>query len=242
MRFLFELVKSAGAACLGLRSVVDATAGVMHLPSVAAKSRLGFFFLSCLLMTASAQAGVVTYTLSGGTIDGSLGATSFSGKSFTITVDVDPASFTTTNLGLAVVYDQLASPTMTIDGLSPFVINESSYRLFIVQYAPGLPGIPNGSWGAGFGMSVDNDYIATLGIPTGDLINGPGSATGTLELDFTSSPYQTDAGTLSITAFTAGSTTFTVSGGATVPEPTSMAIFGLGALGLAYRARRKAMA
>ncbi|MBU6387612.1 MAG: PEP-CTERM sorting domain-containing protein, partial [Planctomycetes bacterium] len=27
-----------------------------------------------------------------------------------------------------------------------------------------------------------------------------------------------------------------------VPEPTSMAIFGLGALGLAYRARRKAKA
>lgn len=31
-------------------------------------------------------------------------------------------------------------------------------------------------------------------------------------------------------------------GGGAVPEPTSMAIFGLGALGLAYRARRKAKA
>lgn len=31
-------------------------------------------------------------------------------------------------------------------------------------------------------------------------------------------------------------------GGGEVPEPTSMAIFGLGALGLAYRARRKSKA
>lgn len=30
-------------------------------------------------------------------------------------------------------------------------------------------------------------------------------------------------------------------GGGQVPEPTSMAIFGLGALGFAYRARRKSM-
>ncbi|MCE2815042.1 MAG: PEP-CTERM sorting domain-containing protein [Planctomycetaceae bacterium] len=31
-------------------------------------------------------------------------------------------------------------------------------------------------------------------------------------------------------------------GGGQVPEPTSMAIFGLGALGFAYRARRKSKA
>ena len=31
-------------------------------------------------------------------------------------------------------------------------------------------------------------------------------------------------------------------GGGQVPEPTSMAIFGLGALGMAYRARRKTKA
>jgi hypothetical protein len=34
---------------------------------------------------------------------------------------------------------------------------------------------------------------------------------------------------------------YSVVGSAAVPEPTSMAIFGLGALGMAYRARRKRM-
>jgi hypothetical protein len=236
MRFVLDWITAVGMDCLGFRNVGDASDTVTHLSSVVAKSRLSLFFLSCLLMTTSTQSAVVTYTLSGGKIDGSLKGLPFLGKSFTITIDAAPANFKTTNKGSYILYEQLASPTMTIDGLAPFVITEPLYKLGLVEHAEVFSG-PLGSWGGGFGKTELNDFFAIVGVPTGDLFDGPGSITALLRV--TLSLYQTSAGALNITRNSPGSTTFTVSSSASVPEPTSMAIFGLGALGLTFLARRK---
>jgi hypothetical protein len=69
-------------------------------------------------------------------------------------------------------------------------------------------------------------------------LSGNVSVTGIL----THSPsftFTTTAGDLVLTAVTGTATFSGEFPSSAVPEPTSMAIFGLGALGVAYRARRK---
>jgi hypothetical protein len=52
-------------------------------------------------------------------------------------------------------------------------------------------------------------------------------------------PYTTTAGDLIIDSFLAIPALYTANATSSVPEPSSMAIFGLSALGVAYRRRRK---
>lgn len=99
---------------------------------------------------------------------------------------------------------------------------------------------------AGTGSAVRISFAApnALGVPSGYVSNAAISGS----MDFTGSiaSLGLNTGTYSFVWGIGGAgrtvTLNVSSGSAAVPEPASMAIFGLGALGMAYRARRKAKA
>lgn len=125
---------------------------------------------------------------------------------------------------------------MTIDGFAPFQITTANFEIFLAD-ASSLYGAGMGYGGFGYAPDANNlKGIDTLGpLPS---LSGNVSVTGTLDATI-SEIFTTTAGNLEFSGF---SGTVTFSGEfppSAVPEPTSMAIFGLGALGMAFRARRK---
>jgi hypothetical protein len=200
---------------------------------------LSFFSLSCLMMATCAQSAVVTYSLSGGTVSGTLNGVAFLNASYTVTADADPSNFVLgSTVGLPMI-SQPAVTTMTIAGFSPFQITVPNFGPLLVDTSTVFgPGTVFGGFAAQAGPDLDLLGLATLGlIPS---FSGSVSVTGSL-LGSANNTLTTTAGDLVITSFN-GIATFTGEFPA-VPEPTSMAIFGLGALGMAtYRARRKTKA
>ena len=197
---------------------------------------LSCFLLSCVLMVSSAHAAVVTYTLSGGTISGTLGGVSFTGASYTITADADPSNFVPGTVFTLPVLSQSAVSTMTIDGFAPFQITTANFGIFLADasslYGPGM------GYG-GFGYSPDANNLKGIGT-LGPLPSLSGNVTVIGDLDASQEEiFMTTAGDLVFTGFSGIATFSGEFPSSAVPEPTSMAIFGLGALGMAYRARRK---
>lgn len=195
---------------------------------------LSCFFLGCFLMVNSAHAAVATYTLSGGKISGTLAGNPFSGADFTITADADPDNFVPLLFGgFAPTLFQPATSTMTIDGIATFQMMSPGFGVFLSDFSFMAPG---GAFG-GFGLDLDTTesagFAAVGFVPS---LSGNVTIMGNLTLreDYA---FMTDDGVLVVTDFTDSGATFT--GEFPVPEPTSMAIFGLGSLGMAYRARRK---
>lgn len=202
---------------------------------------VSLFVLSLTMTVTSTPAAVVTYTLTGGTINGTLKGVAFSGVNYSITADADPSSFVsgafTTPAVLPISYLSAVS-TMTIDGFAPFQITSANFGPFILDAAL-ING--QGSYYGGFGVPSFPSTLfgfAAIGNRSGDPIAGPGAIAGLhgSEINFT---LTTTGGDLYITGSTSGPALFTASGNSAVPEPTSMAIFGLGALGFAYRNRRR---
>ena len=189
-------------------------------------------------MVNSANAAVATYTLSGGTIDGTLNGVSFSGANFTITADADPANFVPgafSGEDYLPMLSQSATSTMTIDGFATFKITNANFGPFLADFSANEPGFAVG----GFGFDLDTPNIrafAAVGpVPS---LSGNVTVTGALGLDTV--VFTTDAGDLVVTSFDNIGAMYTGEfPSSAVPEPTSMAIFGLGSLGMAYRARRK---
>lgn len=199
---------------------------------------LSFFVLSCLLLASSAQSAVVTYTMSGGTVSGTLNGVAFTDATYTITADADPSNFV---LGTVLGQPILAQPavtTMTIAGFAPFQFTFANFGPLLIDTTTLFgPGTGFGGFGYQSGPS-SVDGIAALGATPS--FSGPVTVTGPLSAT-TSLVFTTTAGDLEL-ASVDGTATFTGDFPA-VPEPTSMAIFGLGALGMAaYRARRKSKA
>ena len=93
------------------------------------------------------------------------------------------------------------------------------------------------------GSAIYIDFQSTLlGLPEGYVSGGAISGSMTFSGSFASLGINPVARTFSWGLGGAGSSvslTFSSGTGGAVPEPTSMAIFGIGALGMAYRARRK---
>lgn len=187
-------------------------------------------------MVNSAHAAVATYTLSGGKISGTLGGVSFSGADFTITADADPDNFVP---GLVFGFPMLSQPgvsTMTIVGFTPFQITNANFGPFLADssafFGPGT-----GYGGFAFQVSAtEMKGIAAVG-PLSSLSNNA-TVTGPLEAS-TEFAFTTTVGDLVLTDVTGTGTFSGEFPSSAVPEPTSMAIFGLGALGMAYRVRRK---
>jgi hypothetical protein len=199
---------------------------------------LSFVFLGCFLMVNSAHAAVATYTLSGGKIDGTLNGVSFSGANFTITADADPDNFVPGALvGVFPMLSQPATSTMTIDGFATFQITSPNFGVFLSDFSFAGPGAALG----GFGLDLDSGSEIAVFAAVGFVPSLSGNVTIIGELTLSdNAPFMTDAGVLVVTDFSAFGATFTGEfPPSAVPEPTSMAIFGLGALGMAYRARRK---
>jgi hypothetical protein len=200
---------------------------------------LSSFFLSCFLIVSSAHAGIATYTLSGGTIDGTLNGVSFTGATYTLTADADPSNFVLGTVFTVPVLSQPAISTMTINGFTPFQITIANFGPFLAD-ASSLFGAGTGY--GGFGYSPDASNMKGIGV-LGLLSSLSSNSTVTGALDATTAEiFTTTAGDL---IFTSVSGIATFSGefpSSAVPEPTSIAIFGLGALGMAYRARRKSKA
>ena len=196
---------------------------------------LSFFLLCCLAMIASAQAGIVTYTLAGGTIDGSLNGTSFSGANFTITANADPKDFVDGTLTGSPLLSQPAVSTMTIDGFSPFQITSVNFGPWLFY----LDGLNEDFAYGGFGYQVSPDTVFGIAV-LGDVSTVSGISTVSGDLLVDTPTLTTTAGDLVLVYGQVGVGTFSGAfSPGTVPEPSSMAIFGLGALGMAYRARRK---
>lgn len=200
---------------------------------------LSCFLLSCVLMVSSAHAAVVTYTLSGGTISGTLGGVSFTGANYTITADADPSNFVPGTVFNIPVLSQSAVSTMTIDGFAPFQITTANFGIFLAD-ASSLYGTGMGY--GGFGYSPDANNLKGIGT-LGPLPSLSGNVTVIGDLDASEEEiFMTTAGDLVFTGFSGIATFSGEFPSSAVPEPTSMAIFGLGALGMAYRARRKSKA
>jgi len=196
---------------------------------------LSFVFLGCFLMVNSAHAAVATYTLSGGKISGTLGGNPFFDADFTITADADPSNFVPGMVAGAPMLSQPGVSTMTIAGFTPFQITNANFGPFLGD-SSAFSGPGTGYGGFAFQVSaIEMRGIAVLG-PLSSLSS---NATVTGPLVASSAALTTTVGDLVFTAYT-GTGTFTGEfPPSAVPEPTSMAIFGLGALGMAYRARRK---
>ena len=201
---------------------------------------LSCFVLSSFLMVNSANAAVATYTLSGGTIDGTLNGVSFSDAYFTITADADPDNFVPgafSGEDYLPMLSQSATSTMTIVGFATFKITTANFGPFLADFSANEPGFAFG----GFGFDLDTPNSKGFGaigpVPS---LSGNVTVTGGLELSYDNVIFTTDAGDLVVTSFDNNGATYTGEfPSSAVPEPTSMAIFGLGSLGMAYRARRK---
>jgi len=199
---------------------------------------LSFVFLGCFLMVNSAHAAVATYPLSGGKISGTLGGNPFSNANFTITADADPDNFVPGSfVGTYPMLSQLATSTMTINGIATFQITSPGFGVFLADFSFDEPGAALG----GFGLDLDSLSWAAGFAAYGVVPNLSGNVTIIGELTLSdNAPFMTDAGVLVVTDFSDFGATFTGEfPPSAVPEPTSMAIFGLGSLGMAYRARRK---
>jgi hypothetical protein len=198
---------------------------------------LSFVFLGCFLMVNSAHAAVATYTLSGGKISGTLGGNPFSNANFTITADADPDNFVPGLFdGFYPMLSQLATSTMTIDGIATFQITSPGFGFFLSDFSFDAPGVAFGGFGLDLDTTESAGFAATGVVPS---LSGNVTITGELSLS-EDVPFTTDAGVLVVTDFSDFGATFTGEfPPSAVPEPTSMAIFGLGSLGMAYRARRK---
>ena len=190
-------------------------------------------------MVNSANAAVATYTLSGGTIDGTLNGVSFSGANFTITADADPANFVPgafSGEDYLPMLSQPATSTMTIVGFATFQITTANFGPFLADFSANAPGFAFGGFGFDLDTPNSQGFAAVGPVPS---LSGNVTVTGGLSLsqDVT---ITTDAGVLVVTNFDDFGAMYTGEfPSSAVPEPTSMAIFGLGSLGMAYRARRK---
>jgi hypothetical protein len=200
---------------------------------------LSCFFLCCFLMVNTAHAAVATYTLSGGTIDGTLNGVSFTGANFTITADADPANFVPGTVAGFPLLSQPAVSTMTIDGFAPFQITTANLGPILADVSSLFGFGPGTAYGGFAFLDADNDALNGI-IAVGPLSNLSSNVTVTGDLvGHVGYSFTTTAGDL-IFSDISGAATFNGDFlSSAVPEPTSMAIFGLGAFGMAYRARRK---
>ncbi|MFM8186981.1 MAG: PEP-CTERM sorting domain-containing protein [Pirellulaceae bacterium] len=136
----------------------------------------------------------------------------------------------------------------SIQPSSGLIQNASSTNLFLISSGSGSQ--PFGTGGSASATSSSGSAIYAnfggptfIGLPVGYVSGGAISGSMTFSGSFASLGINPVARTFSWSAGGLGnsvSLSFSSGGGGgAVPEPTSLAIFGIGVLGMAYRARRK---
>jgi hypothetical protein len=133
---------------------------------------------------------------------------------------------------------------MSIQGFASFIITSSNFGPLITDYTPVVQSpspLIVGAFGIVDVATTTAKGLGASGSSSGDLFNGPGSIVGVFSTD--AQTLSTTAGNLVIVGTSNNGNdpvfpaTFTASASAAVPEPASIAIFALGALGLACRTR-----
>jgi hypothetical protein len=189
------------------------------------------FRIGCLavLLTLSSFAGTLTITYTSvGT--GSVGSTAFTNDSFTITELLDTAnrqSFT----GGYFIDDTSAS--IAISGIGTFGFTTPT-RSYVNDISEGF----SRATYAGNDLldAPDNSAFSTWDMTTSI---GPFTGIGEI-LQWSLSPVLTTGGTLVFNTDEIPTVTFqAVAGTASTPEPGSLALIGLGLLGLGWKARRR---
>ena len=214
-------------------------------------------FASMLAAPSAADASTLTYTATGGIITGTLGETSFTDATWSITGTADPAnviSGTSASPGGTIPFNFLAmAPLLTIttgsSTLQATIVPDSSIGqqvgVLSIDLSADLSGLGLDVFGYldEDGSTFSNIFgVAGFGLYTD--LQSPFSGSGE---QFTSSGFNTNVGLFDVSEFTDQGATFTVSGGSpsAVPEidPNSLGsvlALVLGSLGLLERRRLKA--
>ncbi len=172
-----------------------------------------------------ARAELITYTFSG-TGSGSLGSQSFTDTLFTITSTADTSQVTNSSPGIFRVPDLTANVTVSGIGTGTFTIttiNVSNQNVSRVGISD-----PNQNMAILF---VDNPAVATY-----DLTTAIGPLTGPTAFN-PGATFATTAGDFSLTVVP--SATFQATVGQAIPEPATLTLIGIGALGLLGHAWRR---
>ena len=211
-------------------------------------------FASMLAAPSAADASTLTYTATGGIISGTLGETSFTDATWSITGTADPTNVITGTFSGVAPFKFLAmTPLLTITTGSStlqatMVANGSigqQVGVFSIDLSADLSGLGLDVFGYldEDGSTFSNIFgVAGFGLYTD--LQSPFSGSGE---QFTSSGFNTNVGLFDVSEFTDQGATFTVSGGSpsAVPEidPNSLGsvlALVLGSLGLLERRRLKA--
>jgi hypothetical protein len=215
-------------------------------------------FASMLAAPSAADASTLTYTATGGIITGTLGETSFTDATWSITGTADPAnviSGTSASPGGTIPFNFLAmAPLLTIttgsSTLQATIVPDSSIGQQVGVFSADYSGISSGFASDGFGYLDEDGSTAsnTFGVAGFGLYTNLQSPFFGSGYQFTSSGFNTNVGLFDVTGDTDQGATFTVSGGSpsSVPEidPNSLgSVLALivGSLGLLERRRLKAV-
>jgi hypothetical protein len=194
--------------------------------------------LALLLMVPAVSAGAsLTYTLTGGTMTGALGTTPFEGAPYTITAVADPATLVSGFVG-PVSFSYLSTTGTIRLEVSPGSFLESSMNSpnFFVLVQPDSPVTGFHAFGEWDLVGVEGHGLAAIGplIP----LDVPGTTTGTPFMT-EGGTYVTALGTLTVVSLGPEDVTFSVTDGGEVPEPSTLALAGLGCLMVAAVRRRR---
>lgn len=186
-----------------------------------------------MLSPAISEAALLNYTLSGGTISGTLNGVSFTDAAYSFSSVADTNNIESGGPApIPWTWSRLvpANVTLSIAGFGSATFMSSSIGLTTLNLSSNSYMVGFGDW-----SSVPSGmYIFSIMEPTAYSLAGPISLSGSLGFPLNRA-YSTNAGILNLTS-ASGTGTFAVTA---VPEPSSLILMCLGVAGIGWK-RRKA--